>query len=86
VAAEYELLGVKSGCTKVELTAAYRRKVSQWHPDYLERMAPELRQFATEQLARINAAYEKLTRMISGDHLSGRGDELIDLAESNLFR
>jgi len=46
----------------------------------------ELRQFATEQLARINAAYEKLTRMISGDHLSGRGDELIDLAESNLFR
>jgi DnaJ-domain-containing protein 1 len=63
----YELLGLQPGCTETELKSAYRQKVSQWHPDRLEHMALELRQFATEQLAKINAAYEKLTRVSSAD-------------------
>jgi DnaJ-domain-containing protein 1 len=58
----YELLGVHSGCSGEELKAAYKRAVSQWHPDRLQHMAPELRQFATERLAKINVAYSKLSK------------------------
>jgi DnaJ like chaperone protein len=62
----YRLLGAEQGCTEDELKSAYRQKVSQWHPDRLEGMAPELRQLATEQMTRINEAYEKLNRLSSG--------------------
>ena len=56
----YELLGVSPGCTNEELAAAYRRKISQWHPDKLETMADELKAFATRRTARINEAYDRL--------------------------
>lgn len=56
----YELLGVRPGCTTVELAAAYRRKMSQWHPDKLDSMADELKVFATQRTAQINEAYQKL--------------------------
>ena len=56
----YELLGITPGCSPHELTSAYRRKVSQWHPDKLDMMAPELREYATRKTARINKAYEML--------------------------
>jgi curved DNA-binding protein CbpA len=36
---------------------AYQRTVSHWHPDKLEMMAPELREYATRRTARINEAY-----------------------------
>ncbi len=54
------LLGVTQGCTPEELTDAYRHKMSQWHPDKLETMAPELKDYATRQTQRINEAYQKL--------------------------
>jgi len=53
---------VRSGATGDEIKAAYRNKVRQWHPDQLERMAPELRAHANEQIARINPAYEELSK------------------------
>jgi len=56
----YELLGVSPGCTREELTKAYHRKVSHWHPDKLESMAEELKDYATRQTARINEAYRHL--------------------------
>ena len=56
----YELLGVRPGCTTVELAAAYRRRISQWHPDKLDSMADELKAFATRRTARINEAYQRL--------------------------
>jgi curved DNA-binding protein CbpA len=59
-AAAYDLLGVAPGCTPEELTAAYRRKVSQWHPDKLQTMAQELRDYAIRHTARINEAYQML--------------------------
>ena len=56
----YELLGVSRGCTPEELTRAYHRKVSEWHPDKLETMAQELKDYATRRTARINEAYDRL--------------------------
>jgi curved DNA-binding protein CbpA len=37
---------------------AYHRTVSHWHPDKLDSMAPELREYATRRTARINEAYQ----------------------------
>lgn len=56
----YELLSGTPACTPEELTRAYHRKVSEWHPDKLETMAQELRDYATRHLARVNEAYERL--------------------------
>jgi len=55
-----ELLGVSQGCTPEELARAYHRKVSEWHPDKLDTMAQELRDYATRRTARINEAYDWL--------------------------
>jgi curved DNA-binding protein CbpA len=51
---------VTPGCTSEELADAYHQKVSQWHPDKLETMAPELREYATRRTARITEAYQKV--------------------------
>ena len=56
----YDLLGVNSGCSPEELASAYRRKMLQWHPDKLDTMAQELRDYATRRTARINEAYQML--------------------------
>ena len=54
----FELLGVAQGCTPDELSNAYHRKMSPWHPDKPEIMAQELKDYATRQTARINEAYQ----------------------------
>jgi hypothetical protein len=54
------LLGVSQRCAPAELASAYRRKVSQWHPDRLDSMAQELKDYATRRTARINEAYQLL--------------------------
>jgi len=56
----FALLGVGQGCTPDELAHAYHLTMSQWHPDKLETMAPELREYATRRTARINEAYQKV--------------------------
>jgi DnaJ like chaperone protein len=55
-----QLLGVTATSTLKQIKAAYRRKVSQCHPDRLEDRANEVRQLATEQTAAINDAYRLL--------------------------
>jgi hypothetical protein len=56
----FALLGVAQGCTPEELAHAYHLTMSQWHPDKLEMMAPELREYATRRTVRINEAYQFL--------------------------
>jgi hypothetical protein len=56
----FELLGVTARCTPQQLTEAYHRKVCQWHPDKLDAMAQELKDFATRETARLNDAYRLL--------------------------
>jgi DnaJ-domain-containing protein 1 len=59
----FALLGVAAGCTSEELAHAYHLTMSQWHPDKLENMATELKDYATRQTQRINEAYQKLKPM-----------------------
>jgi len=55
-----QLLGVTPASAGKQIKAAYRRLVSQWHPDRLECRTEEARQFATERMAAINEAYHLL--------------------------
>lgn len=61
----YAVLGVKPSCSLEELTEAWHIKVKQWHPDRLDGMAPELKEHANRELARINAAYEQLQERVA---------------------
>jgi len=55
-----ELTGVGAHHTIDELGAARRQKAAEWHPDKLAGMAPELKQYASRQLAAINQACDRL--------------------------
>ena len=56
----FALLGVAQECTPEELAHAYHLTMSQWHPDKLETMATELKDYATRRTVRINEAYQML--------------------------
>jgi len=56
----FRLLEVNSGSTPAQIKAAYRRKVSHWHPDRLALRGEDVRQLATRQMAAINEAYRLL--------------------------
>jgi DnaJ-domain-containing protein 1 len=43
-----------------ELKSAWKRKVSEWHPDKLDGMAEELRRLATQRVQSLNEAYALL--------------------------
>ena len=58
----YEVLDVRPGASRQEITAAYRRLVKQYHPDKVVNMAPEFRELAERRMKEINAAYEQLKR------------------------
>ncbi|MFO7957114.1 MAG: J domain-containing protein [Candidatus Brocadiia bacterium] len=54
-------LGLGDTATRHELRSAYRRMAAKHHPD---RREPEAREVASERFARIQAAYELLTRFM----------------------
>jgi hypothetical protein len=58
------LLGVTAPGTRKQIKAAYRKMVSQWHPDRLESATEEVRQLANGRMATINEAYHLLLRSL----------------------
>ena len=58
----YEVLGCSQGATDDELRRAYREKAKQLHPDVLraQGLSDELISRASEQMARLNAAWATL--------------------------
>jgi hypothetical protein len=58
-----ELLSVSEDSTLTQIRAAYRRMVSEWHPDRLEQTDERVRAFATKQMAAINEAYHLLREL-----------------------
>jgi hypothetical protein len=59
------LLGLGATFTDEELQAAWKAKARQWHPDRLEGMAPELSAIANQELAKINAARDRLAERLA---------------------
>lgn len=67
-ASPYTILGVERDVSAEELRRAYHRLVREHHPDRLiaRGMPEEAVRVATEKLARINDAYDRITRERSG--------------------
>ncbi|GIX38166.1 J domain-containing protein [Silanimonas lenta] len=59
----YTVLDVSPSADNETLRRAWQRLVSQYHPDKLEGVAPELRAQADRRLREINRAYEELRRL-----------------------
>jgi hypothetical protein len=60
----YEVLGVSRNSTAAEIKAAYRKKLTENHPDKVAMLDPELQAFATKRTVLIKKAY---------DHIAARG-------------
>ena len=59
------VLGVRSDATREEVSAAYKRKISEYHPDKVTRLGPEIRELAEQRSKEINAAYDEAMRRFS---------------------
>lgn len=56
----YEVLGLKPGATRREITAAYRAMAKLYHPDHTLALGPDIRAAAEKRMKEINAAYAAL--------------------------
>jgi DnaJ like chaperone protein len=58
----YDILGISKSASDAEVKKAYRRLMSQHHPDKLiaKGLPEEMIQFATEKTQEIKAAYEQI--------------------------
>jgi DnaJ-domain-containing protein 1 len=56
----YAVLGVSVGSSDEEIEQAYRRKMSEYHPDRVASAAEEIRALAETRARDINAAYETI--------------------------
>ncbi len=54
----YASLGVSASATDEEIEQAWRRKMSEYHPDRVANSADEIRALAEKRASEINAAYE----------------------------
>ncbi len=60
--APYRALGLDGDATDAEIDQAYRRLMSQYHPDKVAGAAPELREQAEKKAREINAAYDRIRK------------------------
>ncbi len=56
----YRVLNLTSDATDAEVDQAYRRMMSQYHPDKMSGAAEELRRQAGIKASEINAAYDRI--------------------------
>jgi hypothetical protein len=63
----HQLLGTTTTSTREQIRSAYRRKVSEWHPDRLQYVSEAVRECATQQMAAINEAYRLLRTVLLQD-------------------
>jgi DnaJ-class molecular chaperone len=59
----YRVFGLTSDASDAEVDQAYRRLISQYHPDRVAGAAPELQRQAAEKARDINAAYDRIQRL-----------------------
>jgi hypothetical protein len=58
------VLGVRATAGKDEISAAYKRKISEYHPDKVMQMGAEIRALAEQRSKEINTAYEEALRRL----------------------
>jgi len=56
----YAALGLTADASDAEIEQAYRRLISQYHPDKLSGAAVELRRQAETKAGQINGAYDRI--------------------------
>lgn len=56
----YRVFGLTEEASMAEIDLAYRRLISQYHPDRLAGAAPELQRQAEAKAREINAAYDRI--------------------------
>jgi len=59
---DHAVFGLGPDASREEIDQAYRRLISQYHPDRVAGAAPELRAQAEARAAELNAAYDRLRR------------------------
>jgi DnaJ-class molecular chaperone len=59
----HEVLGVPESAAREDINAAYKAKISQYHPDKVAGMAAEIRDIALARSKEINAAYQQAMRL-----------------------
>jgi len=58
----YATLGVSASATDEAIEQAWRRKMSEYHPDRVANSADEIRALAEKRAIEINAAYETIQK------------------------
>jgi DnaJ-domain-containing protein 1 len=56
----YGVLDIAEDANEAQIDLAYRRKISQYHPDRFAGAAPELRRQAEAKAREINSAYDRI--------------------------
>ena len=58
----YAILGVPSSASDEQVEAAYRKLMSEFHPDRVATSAAEIRELAERRTREANAAYDQIKR------------------------
>ncbi len=59
----YRVFGLTSEASDAEIELAYRRLISQYHPDRVAGAAPELQAQAETKAREINSAYDRIKHL-----------------------
>jgi DnaJ-class molecular chaperone len=57
----YDVLGVPPDATHDQIVGAYRARMSEYHPDKVANLGPDIRALAEQKAKEINAAYAEAT-------------------------
>lgn len=60
----FRILEVSEYAPRAEIEGAYRSKISQYHPDKVAQMGPEIRELAESKSQEINAAYSYAMQLL----------------------
>lgn len=56
----FAILDIKSDALPMDIRAAYKKHISEYHPDKVEQLGTKIKQLAEEETRRINQAYAML--------------------------
>lgn len=59
---DYDILGLNSNASRDEIKKAYKQLCKKYHPDKVQHLGEEFKQFAEEKIKEINKAYDNITQ------------------------